>query len=135
MSLLLVSTARKAVNVQPVTALATGSSSPQTANIVFKTDGSVLYSGGAYNWFSVVTLNVGNDYEIFAEVSGTPPTNPFTGTLNTWLALTDQKVWALSANSGSDIGWLLIKIRKAGESVVMSEAITTFAVEVTNGVN
>jgi hypothetical protein len=128
MSILLSNTGVSAIQVLSVGSISTGASSPQTASITFSNDGYCFYDGGNYNWFKVVTLNVGNDYEVFAEVTGTPPAGSFSGTLDSWLTL--PRTWSLSVASGSDTGQLLIKIRKKSETVVMAEGTTTFTVEV-----
>ena len=128
MSLLLASASAPAVKVLPV-GMVEVSASPATATITFARDGSVTYTGGAYNWFTTTLLNVGDSYEISAEISTVPETS-FVGTIGSWEPLTSSVSWTLTKAAGVDTGSLLISIRKAGETTIMSTGLTVFIVEV-----
>jgi hypothetical protein len=128
MSLLLASSSAPAVKVLPIE-MEKISVSPATATITFARNGSVTYTGGTYNWFTTTLLNVGDSYEINAEISTVPETS-FIGTIGSWEPLTSSVSWTLTKAAGADTGSLLISIRKAGEATIMSTGLTVFIVEV-----
>jgi hypothetical protein len=130
MSLLLSGVAAQAVTVKNLTLDAADSSAPVTADITFGTNGVVSHTGGSYNWFVAPLLNVGNDYEIYAEVTATP-LGSFFGTLGAWLPLTSAQAWSLTIMSGNTSGTLQISIRKAGSALVLATGSTVFNAEVT----
>jgi hypothetical protein len=129
-SLLLTNVGRSAINIPAVTASESGSVTPVEAFINFATNGVATYSGGQFVWFSAIALNVGDDYEIKAEINEAPE-GAFDGAVDTWLAMTSAREWSLSSNSGINVGSLLISIRKAGETTVMRSGIISFNVAVT----
>jgi hypothetical protein len=129
MSMLLAAKGRSSITVQNVTSVATGTDAPVVASIMFNRDGSVVYDVGAYTWYPSITLNIGFDYEILAEVVDAP-VNTFIGTIGTWQPISISRTWQLSINSGNDTGSIRFSIRRVGETVVMALGVTEFYCEV-----
>lgn len=128
MSLLLSVSPAPAVHVRPLE-IEQISTTPATATITFGRSGVVTYNFGTYNWYTTYVLNVGDQYEILAEVS-TVPSSSFIGTTNVWIPMTSDRSWTLTKASGTDVGSLLVSIRKVGEPQVMSAGLVVFIVEV-----
>lgn len=117
-----------AITNQVITKIGTGASSA-TANIAYKSSGTVLDNMGAVreNW---LITGVGADYDIRATLQS--GTNPTTGTMGTWLNLGTSRTWQNTAIAGTNLSSVfLIEIRNATTLVVLDSA--TIDIEVQNG--
>lgn len=130
MSLLLAAKGRAAVSVpNNESANAAGASSPQTAFVVFDSNGNVVRSQDTpLRWYDVITTGIGNDFEIYAElITG----SGFTGEVfDTWLSLGTNRSWELQLLSGVATGEIKFSIRKLGETNVIASGNIDFLVEV-----
>lgn len=129
MSLLLFGVYSASVKVPSITASKVVSSAPAVATVTYLTDGSGTYTDGTFDWYSTEIPNIGNQYEILAEIN-TPATVSFTGTIGSWLALSSARSWSLSVAAASAAGVLKISIRKLGEAQVVASGLVTFEAEV-----
>lgn len=130
MSLLLFGVQSSSVFVPGVAATKITSEAPAVASVTYEKDGGGLFTDGGFRWYSIELLNIGVQYEILAEVNTAPSTTSFSGTIGTWLSLSENRTWSLSKNAGSDSGALQISIRKAGETQVIASGTVGFLVEI-----
>lgn len=83
------------------------------AIFTFGTNGTTAFSGinsgnGTNpNWYKQTTTNIGNSYWIRA-TSVSEAGGSRTGTMNTWLALSSNRTWALSSNGDPDAQWTVL---------------------------
>ena len=127
MSLILSAKGVKAIDIPDLPSIATGTSSPQTAQAIFDNDGSLILTPNTAKWYSFITAGIGNDYELYATViSGTG----FTGTFDAWQALSATLTFELSVASGAANGVIEFSIRRVGETVNMEVQQITFDSEV-----
>lgn len=129
MSLLLAAKGRKAAGIPVFTSQVSGVSTPQTATVTFKSDGTVTRSGGIpANWYQVTTPAIGNDYEVYAELTSGVG---LTGTFDTWLPLSSSQSWSLSnSDPGEVTATILFSLRKNGGPYVIDTGTITLVAEV-----
>jgi hypothetical protein len=123
MSLLLASIAQGSVELKGGLSVAFGFTPPVTARVRFDSDGSIAFlTSGQANWYNPTpTAGIGASYELYAErIAGSLPTS---GTVDTWLSLSSDKLFTLESNSGEDTCTLKISIRIGSTVVAVGDYI------------
>jgi hypothetical protein len=104
-----------------------------SASIRFQTDGEIQNQNGATlgQWHYPAAGSPGDSYEIRATAN---PDTPDSGTMNTWLALSSNRLWTESRTSppgvGTDEVVFDIEIRGAGGGSAIASTTVTLRAEV-----
>ncbi|HSG93848.1 MAG TPA: hypothetical protein VK999_08990, partial [Methylotenera sp.] len=126
--ILLASNAVKAISWTVQVVNQSGASAPQVAYVEFTTDGRLLTSAeSGLLWYPAVVSGIGNDYEIYAELSAGPGGG---ATFDEWLSLSTLRRWEVTSNVGVTESDIIFSIRKAGEVPIMHSAQISLIAEV-----
>jgi len=108
------------------------------ASLTIESDGEVSGTGNlavsVTDWWSAAPeAGLGDDYEVKATVSS--GSNPSTGTVGSWQALSSNRAWSLrQVTNGSSSSSLLIQIRDTATQTIQDSATWTLSVQLSSGI-